>query len=226
MSQFPIAETPEQALEADRPAARTAEEAEARVGGPVYLASAELPEAFATITDADEFLGGALYGDPKFEAVWRGDAWRVMVRFWRPAPPAPVARTAAIAARKPLGFARTPAEAQKILGAPAERASERLGGAYATRARALGRATALVEHGHAEIVEREGRFMVMLTFWRPLASKLAPAERAELEARAAAPMRPGVPQANMYIGMFEQLAPENSSIVLVDEEGDGRTHGE
>jgi hypothetical protein len=29
----------------------------------------------------------------------------------------------------------------------------------------------------------------------------------------------------MYIGMFEQLAPENASIVLVEEEGDGRTHG-
>lgn len=226
MSLFPIADTPEQALESDRPTARTAEDAETKMGGPVYLASAELPELFETIAAADDRLGGALYGDAKFETVWRDDHWRIVVRFWRPAPPAPVARTPAIAARKPLGFARTPQEAQKILGAPAERVSERIGGAYATRARALGRATALVEHGLADIVEREGRFSVMLTFWRPIASKLAPAERAELEARAAAPMRPGVPQANMYIGMFEKLAPENASIVLVDEEGDGRTHGE
>jgi hypothetical protein len=225
MSLYPIADTPEDALRPDRPMARTMDDAERLAQGQVYLASAELPEAFATIAAADARLGGALYGDPRFEAVWRSDAWRVVVRFWRPAPPSPVARTAAIAARKPLGFARTPEEAQQILGAPAERVSERLGGAYATRARALGRATVLVEHGHAEIVEREGRFIVLLTFWRPLASRLAPAERAELEARAAAPLRAVGPQANPYIGLFERLAPENPTIVLA-EEGDGRTHGD
>ena len=226
MIQYPIADTPEEALQPGRPTARTADDAEALVGGPVYLAASELAESYATIEAADQALGGALYGDPRFETVWRGEAWRVVVRFWRPAPPAPVARTAAIAARKPLGFARTPEEARDILGAPAERVSEALGAtSYATRARALGRATLLVAHGHAEIVERAGRFVVLLTYWRPIASKLAPAERAEIEARAAAPLRPRVPQANMYIGMFEHLAPENAGIVLVDDEGDGRTHG-
>jgi hypothetical protein len=225
MSLYPVADTPEDALRPDRPVARTMDDAMRLVNGQVYLASVELPEAFPTIAAADARLGGALYGDPRFEAVWRDDAWRVVVRFWRPAPASPVARTAAIAARKPLGFARTPDDAQQILGAPAERVNERLGGAYATRARALGRATLLVEHGHAEIVEREGRFVVLLTFWRPLASRLAPAERAELEARVAAPLRPIGPQANPYIGLFERLAPENPTIVLA-EEGDGRTHGD
>lgn len=225
MNAFPIAETPREAVAPDAPSARTEDDASQRVGGPVYLATVELPEAFATIAEAEAKVGD-LYGDPRFEVIWRDDAWRVVVRFWRQAPPAPVARTAALAARKPLGFARTPEEARAILGAPAERVSETLGAkGYATRARALGRATALVEHGHAEIVERQGSFYVVLTFWRPIASQLAPAERAELAERAQAPMRPGVPQANMYIGMFEQLAPENASIVLVDEEGDGRTHG-
>jgi hypothetical protein len=225
MSLFPIAETPLAALDPNAPSARTAEDAEDRAGGPVYLASVELAESFPTIAAADERVGGALYGDSKFEAVWRDDAWRIVVRFWRPAPASPVARNAAIAARKPLGFASTPAQAQTILGAAAERVSEVLGATYATRARALGRATALVEHGHAEIVEREGRFVVMLTFWRPITSTLAPAERAELDARVAAPMRAQGPQANMYIGLFERLAPENPTIVLA-EEGDGRTHGE
>jgi hypothetical protein len=226
MNPLPIAETPQQAIAPEVRTARTADEAQERVGGPVYLAAVELPEAFTTIAEAEAKIGD-LYGDARYELVWREDAWRVVVRFWRPAPPSPVARTAALAARKPLGFASTPEEARAILGAPAERVSEVLGTKdYATRARALGRATALVEHGHAEITEREGRFVVMLTFWRPLASKLAPAERAQLEERVQAPMRAGVPQANMYIGMFESLAPENAGIVLVNEEGDGRTRGE
>ena len=226
MIQYPIAETPEGAIAPDAKLARTADDAAEQAGGAVYLATAEMPGAFATIEAADEAFGGALYGDPRYETVWRGEGWRVIVRFWRRAPPAPVARTVQVAARKPLGFARTPDEAQAILGAPAERVSEQIGATYATRARALGRATVAVEHGNAEIIEREGRFVVMLSYWRPLASRLAPAERAEIDERAAAPLRSSVPQANMYIGMFEQLAPENSSVVLVEEEGDGRTHGE
>ncbi len=224
MSAYPIAETAEQAALPALPAAKTAHEAAELAGGPVYLAVHELPRAFATIAEADDALGG-IYGEPRFELISRDGAWRVMVRFWRKAPPAPVARTAA-AARRPLGYAATPEQARSILGAPAERVSETLWRPYATRTRALAQiAKAHLPDGLAQIVEREGRFIVQLAFWRPLAPRLSPAERAELEQRVAAPMRVAAPQLPADMGLFEHTAPENPAIVIA-EEGDGRTRGE
>jgi hypothetical protein len=226
MSVYPIAESAAEAAEPDRPVARTEAEAAQRIGGPVYLAVQELPGAFATIAAAEEAVGGALYDQPRFELVAREGAYRIMVRFWRPAPAAPVARGAAMAARRPLGYARTPEEARAILGAPAERVAEPLWRSYATRPRAQAQiAKAHLPEGLAEIVEREGRFVVQLAFWRPIASRLSPAERAELQERAAAPLRSPEPQLPADVGLFERLAPENPAIVLA-EEGDGRMRGE
>jgi hypothetical protein len=167
-----------------------------------------------------------LYNDPRFELFAREGEFGILVRFWRPAPPAPVARTAAAAARRPLGYAGTPEEARSLLGAPAERVSEVLWRPYATRPRALAQiGKAHLPEGVAEIVEREGRFVVQITFWRPIAARLSPAERAEIDRRAASPLRAPEPQLPADVGLFERLAPENPAIVLA-EEGDGRTHSE
>jgi hypothetical protein len=154
----------------------------------------------------------------------------VALRYWRLAPPAPVARTAHAAVRRPLGHARTPEEARAILDAPAEAASEALPLLYANRRRLMARWGELVETGLAEIIEREGKFAVAVRYWRPIPSPirgphLAPGERHELAARIAAPMAGEGPQAPMDVGLFEHVAPENPEIVIA-EEGDGRFRGE
>jgi hypothetical protein len=88
----------------------------------------------------------------------------------------------------------------------------------------------IVRSGLGEIVEREGKFAVSLTYWRPIhapgiAAPLAPIERIELAERVAAPLKPQAPQADLDIGLFEDQAPENPNVVLVTEEGDGRFRG-
>jgi hypothetical protein len=162
---------------------------------------------------------------------WREAAWRVAMRYWRPAPPAPVARGGEAAAKKPLGHARKPQDARALLGAPAELVQETLPNLYIDHKQLMRRWGDLVKSGLGEIVEREGKFALAVTFWRPLhapgiAAPLAPAERTELAERVAAPMRAGGPQANMDIGLFEHHSPENPDVVLVTEEGDGRFRGE
>jgi hypothetical protein len=229
MSFFPIATGPEEAATSAAPTWRTAEDAAKRAGRPVYLASAELAGAFPDLAAAEAAWPG-LYGDPRFEAVWRDGAWRVHVRFWRPAPPAPVARTPSQAARKPLGIAHTPDQANVLLGQTAELACEPLARTYRTLARARAVWRTALDSGLARLQEVDGGFQVWLSFWRPLlrpglAAPLAPGERSELAERAAAPLRPNAAQLDPYVGLFEQLAPENPVIVLA-EEGDGRTRGE
>ncbi|MEJ0060246.1 MAG: hypothetical protein WDM79_12005 [Terricaulis sp.] len=229
MTAFPLAANLAGARSAGAPVARTEDEAARLAGGPVFLAVEELPEAFETPAAAEAHEPD-LYGSGIYEALWRDGAWRIAMRYWRPAPPAPVARTAEAAARKPLGRARTPEEARAVLQAPAELAQEVLPRLYVDHKRLLARWGKLVDTGLAEIVEREGKFAVSLTFWRPMhapgvAAPLAPAERTELALRVAAPMRVDAPQAEMDIGLFERLAPENPDIVLA-EEGDGRFRGE
>jgi hypothetical protein len=54
---------------------------------------------------------------------------------------------------------------------------------------------------------------------------LAPVERTELAERVAAPMKGVAPQAELDVGLFESIAPENPDVVLVTEEGDGRFRG-
>ncbi|MDX2234473.1 MAG: hypothetical protein NW200_08230 [Hyphomonadaceae bacterium] len=229
MTAYPIASSASGALAADAPVARTAPAAARIAGGLVFLAAEEAPGAFADIAAAEAAIPG-LYGDGRYELVWRDDAWRVLVRFWRIAPPAPVARSAAGAVRKPLGAARTPDEARALLGAPAELVAEPLPRTYRTLGRARSAFRQFVEHGLARIEEREGGYVVLLSYWRPVQSpgriaKLAPVERDELAQRAAAPLRAEGPQADPFVGLFERLAPENPAIVLA-EEGDGRTRGE
>ena len=229
MTAYPIASSAAAAQAGDAPVARTALTAAKKAGGLVFLATEELPGAFATIAEAEDATPG-LYGDGRHELIWRDDAWRVLIRYWRIAPPAPVARTVGTAARKPLGAARTPHDARALLGAPAELVTEALPRLYKTLARARSAWREAVENGLAKVEEREGGYAVLLSFWRPVASPgrtapLAPVERDEIAERAAAPLRPTEPQANPFVGLFERLAPENPAIVLA-EEGDGRTRGE
>jgi hypothetical protein len=229
MSMFPLAANLAGARSPDARRARTEDEATSLAGGPVFLAVEELPDAFDSPEAAEKAVPD-LYGSGLYELLWRDGAWRVSMRYWRPAPPAPVARTGEGAAKKPLGRARTPEEAREILGAPAELASEALPKLYVDHKQLMKRWGEWVRNGLAEVVEREGKFAVAITFWRPMhapgvAAPLAPAERTELAERVAAPLRPDKPQEEMDIGLFEDLAPENPDVVLVTEEGDGRFRG-
>lgn len=228
MSIFPLAANLAAARLPDAPRARTEDEATTLAGGPVFLAVEELPELFETPAAAEAAVP-ELYGTGLYELLWR-EGWRVTMRYWRPAPPAPVARTGAAAAKKPLGHARTPEEARALLGAPAELASEVLPKLYADHKQLMKRWSAVVKSGLGEIVEREGKFAISLMFWRPMhapgiAAPLAPIERIELAERVAAPMRGPAPQADLDIGLFEEQAKENPNVVLVVEEGDGRFRG-
>jgi hypothetical protein len=229
MSIFPLAANLAAARNPDAPRARTEDEATSLAGGPVFLAIEELPDQFETPADAEAAVP-ELYGTGLYELIWRDSAWRVTMRYWRPAPPAPVARTGEAAAKKPLGRARTPEEARALLGAPAELATEVLPNLYVDHKQLMRRWGDLVRSGLGEIVEREGKFALALTFWRPMhapgvAAPLAPVERSELAARVAAPLRSDAPQAELDIGLFEDQAPENPNVVLVTEEGDGRFRG-
>jgi hypothetical protein len=226
MTAFPLAANIAAARAPDVRCARTEDEARALCGGPVFLAVEELDQAFDS-ADAAEAAAPELYGSGLYELYWRDGAWRVSMRFWRPAPPAPVARTAAAAVKAPLGRARTPDEARAVLGAPAELASETLAKLYVDHKRLKKQWGPLIAHGLAEIVEREGKFAVAVNYWRPAthAAPLSDAERDELAQRIAAPMRGALPQAPLDIGLFERLAPENPDIVLA-EEGDGRFRGD
>jgi hypothetical protein len=212
----------------DAPRARTEDEATTLAYGPVFLAVEELPDQFETPADAEAAVP-ELYGSGLYELVWR-DGWRVVMRYWRPAPPAPVARSGDAAVRKPLGHARTPDQARELLGAPAELVSEALPKLYVDHKQLMKRWGDLVRNGLAEIIEREGKFAVAISFWRPMhaagiAAPLAPVERIELAERVAAPMRGSEPQQDLDIGLFEDIAPENPRVVLVTEEGDGRFRG-
>ncbi|MBC7767553.1 MAG: hypothetical protein H7124_02065, partial [Phycisphaerales bacterium] len=89
MSIFPLAANLTQARAPDAPRARTEDEATTLARGPVFLAVEELPEPFDT-PDAAEKAVPELYGSGMYELIWRDGAWRVTMRYWRPAPPAPV----------------------------------------------------------------------------------------------------------------------------------------
>lgn len=229
MTTFPLAANLAAARDPAAPRARTEDEAASLAGGPVFLAVEELADAFET-PEAAEAAVPDLYGAGLYELLWRDGAWRVTMRYWRPAPPAPVARTGEAAVKKPLGHARTPDEARAVLGAPAELAREVLAKLYADHKQLMRRWGGFVRSGLAEIIEREGKFAVAIRYWRPVhapgvAAPLAPVERTELAERVAAPLRSAAPQADLDIGLFEDTAPENPNVVLVTEEGDGRFRG-
>lgn len=199
-------------------------------GGPVFLIAEELPGGFES-PEAAEQAEPALYGSGIYELYWRDGAWRIAMRYWRPAPPAPVARTVEAAVKKPLGQVRLPEEARALLGAPAELARETLPNLYLDHKQLLKRWGGVVRAGLGEIVEREGKFALLVTFWRPMhapgiAAPLAPIERIELAERMAAPLKSAQPQADLDVGLFENPAPENPNVVLVTEEGDGKFRGE
>src|SRR5262249_30576356 len=153
----------------------------------------------------------ALYGPGTYELYWRDGAWRVAVRYWRPAAPAPVARTLATAIKRPLGHARTPEDARALLGQPAERVSDVLRRRDLNRKTLMARWARWVEDGLADIIERDGKLAISVTYWRPTpppgtAAPLTAGERTELAQRIAAPLRSDVPQAPMDIGLFERPA--------------------
>jgi hypothetical protein len=205
MSAYPIAPNAAAAQNRELETARTEREAAAKAGSPVFLAVEWLDRSFPDVAAAEAEIP-ALYGDGRYELGWRDGAWRVAVRYWRPAPPAPVARSVELAVRRPLGAARTPQEAAALLGAPAELAHETLPKLHRTHAQAQAKHPELFAAGLAALVEREGRFAVQITYWRPLpgsaARALLAAERAEIAARQAAPLRPNVPQSPLTTGLF------------------------
>lgn len=226
---FPLAANLAAARNPDAPRARTEDEATTLAGGPVFMAVEDLPETFETPAAAEAAVP-ELYGSGLYELQFRDNAWRVTMRYWRPAPPAPVARTGEAAAKKPLGYARTPEEARALLETPAELAHETLPALYKDHKSLMRRWGAQVRNGLAEIVERERKFAVSIVFWRPMhapgiAAPLAPMERIELAERVAAPLKGEEPQAELDIGLFEETATENPNVVLVVEEGDGRFRG-
>lgn len=229
MVSFPVAAKLAAARDPGAPRARTEDEASSLAKGPVFLTVEELPDQFDT-PEAAEAAVPDLYGSGLYELVWSEGAWRVTMRYWRPAPPAPVARTGEAAAKKPLGHARTPEEARTLLQSPAELARETLPNLYVDRKQVMKRWRTLVNSGLGEIVERDGKFALAVTYWRPMhapgvAAPLAPAERSELAARLQAPLRADMPQADLDVGLFEDIAPENPDVVLVTDEGDGRFRG-
>jgi len=230
MTAFPFAANLSAARAPDAPRVRTEDEATSLARGPVFLAVEELPDEFAT-PEAAEAGVPDLYGAGIYEMLWREGAWRVALRYWRPAPPAPVARNGEAAAKKPLGHARTPEDARALLETPAELVQETLPNLYIDHKQLMKRWGELVRSGLGEIVEREGKFALRITFWRPMhapgvAAPLTPAERTELAERLAAPLKAGAPQDELDIGLFEDIAPENPDVVLVTEEGDGRFRGD
>ncbi len=229
MTAFPIATSLAEALKPDAPRARTEEEAAERTGAAAFLTSEEAPGAFATPGDAEAAYPD-LYGGGQYELYWRDNAWRVALRFWRPAAPAPVGRSLESVVKKPIGRARTPEEARALLGQPAELISEAHPTLYSSRRALMKRWGDRVDTGIAEIIEREGKLAVLISYWRPApppnaVAPLTPAERSELAERIEAPLRSDQPQAPLDIGLFERPAPENPDIVLA-EEGDGRVRGE
>lgn len=224
MTMYPIAQSPLEAALAEAPTARTAGEAERRAGHPVYLAMEPLPYAFDSPAEA-EAAEPRLYGDGRFSLEFMAGSWRLFVRFFRAAPPIPAARTAQAAIDRPLGHAARPEDAGALLGAPAERVVEPTQKIYKSFARLRAKYARAVDAGYAEIVPREDGFAVMVTYWRPIRSTpVTPVERAEIAARAAAPLKGPPGQDHPFIGLFESLAPENPAIVLA-EEGDGRAEG-
>ncbi len=226
---FPLAANLTAARAPDAPRARTEDEASSLAGGPVFMAVEDLPEAFASPAEAEAAVP-ELYGSGLYELQFRDEAWRVTMRYWRPAPPAPVARTGPAAVKKPLGRARTPEQARALLETPAELVQEVLPHLYKDHKTLMRRWGERVRNGLAEIVERDGKFAVSIIFWRPmhapgLAAPLAPMERIELAERLAAPLRAEEPQEDLDIGLFEEEATENPNVLLVTEEGDGRFRG-
>lgn len=222
MKAFPISEDSDRAaLELGR-VAGTHAQAEKLAGGRVRFAVHETQARFAT-PDAAEAAFPRLYDDARYELVWRNGCYRVMVRFWQPIPPAPVARGVRLAGRAPLGIAHTAAEAEALLNRTAE-LIEASYGAYASEARAL-QAKAKLSAPLAARIEQQGtRWQLMLTYWRPDANVFGNRDRQVLASRAQSPLRPRAPQASPYVGLFEQLAPENPAVILA-EEGDGRAEG-
>lgn len=229
MSMFPLAANLAAARNPSAPRARTEDDATTLAGGPVFMAVEDLPESFDTPAAAEAAVP-ELYGAGLYELQFRDEAWRVTMRYWRPAPPAPVARTVAAAVKKPLGHARTPEDARALLQTPAEFAEGVLPKLYKDHKSLMRRWGDRVRNGLAEIVERDGKFAVSIFFWRPmhapgLAAPLAPVERIELAERVAAPLRSDKPQEDLDIGLFEEAASENPNVLLVTEEGDGRFRG-
>lgn len=228
MSAYPIAETAAAAAALNEPLARTAEEASRLLGGPADLRIEAAPGRFPGPKQA-EAAYPRLYQDPRFELGFVDGGWRVLVRYWRLSPPAPVGRTALEAAQAPMAAVRLKAEAEEALGTGAVLVRERLPMSYATVGRARVRWGPLHDRGVVELIgDDDGRIRVEVRYWRPVVElapgAMSPAERQHLAARAAAPLRSALPQGSPFIGLFEQLAPENPGIVLA-EEGDGRFRG-
>lgn len=219
---FPISEDSDQAAIELVRLAGTRAQAEKLAAGRVRFVAHETRARFPT-QEAAEIAFPRLYEDARYELVWRNECFRVVVRFWQPIPPAPVARGVRLAGRAPLGLAHTATEAEALLDRTAE-LIEAPYAAYASEARAMQAKTKLSAPGAARVEQDGARWQVLLTFWRPDPHTFGDRDRQVLASRAQSPLRPRAPQASPYVGLFEQLAPENPAVILA-EEGDGRAEG-
>lgn len=219
MKAFPISYDGQAAIGPDMPVAATQARAEQLSGAKIRLACEELRPCFATPEDAEAALPG-LYGDPRFELIWREGGYRVVVRFWQPIPAAPVAKGVRLAAKAPIGTARTEAEAEALLHRSAELIEAPIGD-YVSEARAMQARAKLAAPLAARIEQSGARWRLLLSYWRPDPRKFGAADREVLASRARSPLRARAPQASPFVGLFESLAPENPAVILA-EEGDGR----
>lgn len=222
MKTFPISHDGQAALGPDVPLAATQAQAEQLSGAKIRLTSQELRPCFATPEEAEAALPG-LYGDPRFELIWREGGYRVVVRFWQPIPASPVARGVRLAAKAPIGIARTEAEAEALLRHSAELIEAPIGD-YVSEARAMQAKGKLATPLAARIEQSGARWRLLLSFWRPDPRKIGAADREVLASRARSPLRSRAPQASPFVGLFESLAPENPAVILA-EEGDGLAEG-
>lgn len=222
MKAFPVCEAGDDAATERAALAATLSQAEKLTGGKVRFAAHEARGRFKTPQEAEAAFPD-LYGDPRFELIWRDGGYRVIVRFWQPVPAAPVARGVRLAGKAPLGVARTAQEAEALLQRTAELA-EAPYGSYASEARALQARAKLATPLAARIDQNGERWQLLLTYWRPDPHRFGDKDREVITSRVQSPLRARAPQASPYVGLFERLAPENPAVVLA-EEGDGRAEG-
>ncbi len=222
LKDFPVCDDSDAAAIENLRMAATHAQAEKLAGAKVRFVVHPASARFATPAEAEAAFPN-VYGDPRFELIGQLDGYRVMVRFWQPIPPAPVARGVRLAGKAPLGVVLTAAEAEALLDRTAE-LIEAPYGSYATEARALQAKAKLCTPLAARIEQSGERWQLLLTYWRPDPHAFGERDREVLAKRAQMPLRSRAPQASPYIGLFERLASENPAIILA-EEGDGRAEG-
>jgi hypothetical protein len=222
MSIFPLAANLAAARQPDVPRVRTEDEATSMAGGPVFRQKRELPDLFETPRRPNKRCRNRMVRGS--ELIWR-DGWRVTMRYWRPALPAPLPALAP-ALKKPLGHARVRRRKRvRLLGAPAELVSEVLPKLYVDRKQLMKRWADVVKNGLGEMSRNAKQVRDVTTIGvrcmrRHCSAAGADRTHRTCRARRCTHARTN-PQADLDIGLFK-TSDGKSNVVLVTEEGDGR----